>query len=126
MRHEAEDGAVGALEEECHAGDETEHGALGVAVLETDGDLEGPGDAGVGVDEVLLAPDTGTGVNGVGYETAKGAAHDVQETEHGRPATGAGLTKCFEVLKVVGAQDGVDGQFGAEGAEVAAACDKGL
>ena len=44
MRYEAKDGAVGALEEESHAGDETEHGALVVAVCEADGDLEGASD----------------------------------------------------------------------------------
>ena len=123
---EAEDGAVGALEEEGHAGDEAEHGALVVAVGETDGDLEGAGDDGVGVHEVLLAPDAGAGVDGVGEETAEGAEDDVQETEHGGPATGAGLTEGFEVLEVVGTEDGVDRQFGAEGAEVAAAGDEGL
>ena len=126
VRHEAEDGAVGALEEEGHAGDEAEHGALVLAVGETDGDLEHAGDDGVGVDEVFLAPNAGTGVYGVGEETAKGATCDVQETEHGGPAAGAGLTESFEVLEVVGAEDGVDGQFGAEGTEVASAGDEGL
>ena len=103
MRHEAEDGTVGALEEESHAGDETEHGALVVAVCKADGDLECAGDDGVGVDEVFLAPDAGAGVDGVGEETAKGAEHDVQETKHGSPATGARLTEYFEVFEVVGA-----------------------
>ena len=64
--HEAEDGAVGALEEERHARDETEHGVLVVAVRETDGELEDAREDGVGVDEVLLAPDAGAGVDGVG------------------------------------------------------------
>ncbi len=126
VRHEAEDGAVGALEEERHAGDEAEHGAFVVAVCETDGDLEGAGDDGVGVHEVFLAPDAGTGIDGVGEEAAERAEHNVQETEHGGPAAGAGLTKGFEVFEVVGAEDGVDGQFGAEGAEVAAGGDEGL
>ncbi len=126
VRHEAEDGAIGALEEEGHAGDEAEHRALVVAVCETDGDLERAREDGVGVDEVLLAPDAGAGVEGVGEETAEGAEDDVQEAEHGGPATGARLAKGFEVLDVVGAQDGVDGEFGAKGAEVAAAGDEGL
>ena len=101
MRHEAEDGAVGALEEEGHAGEKTEHGALVVAVCEADGDLEGAGDDGVGVNEVFLAPDAGAGVDGVGDETADGAEGDVKETEHGGPATGAGLPEGFEVFEVV-------------------------
>ena len=126
VRHETEDGAVGALEEEGHAGHETEHGALAVAVLEPDGDLERARDDGVGVDEVFLAPDAGAGVDGVGQEAAERAEGDVQETEHGGPAAGAGLAERFEVLEVVGAEDGVDGQFGAKGAEVAAAGDEGL
>lgn len=126
MRHEAKDGTVGAFEEEGHAGDETEHGALVVTVCETDGDLEGAGDDGVGVHEVFLAPDAGAGVDGVGEEAAHGAERDVQETEHGGPAAGAALAEGFEVFEVVGAEDGVDGEFGAEGAEVAAAGDEGL
>ena len=126
VRHEAEDGAVGALEEECHAGHEAEHGALVVAVCEADGDLEGASDDGVDVHEVFLAPDARAGVDGVGQETADGAEGDVEETEHGGPATGAGLTEGFEVFEVVSAQDGINGQFGAEGAEVAAAGDEGL
>ena len=107
--HEAEDGAVGALEEEGHARDEAEHGALVVAVGEADGDLERAGDDGIRVDEVLLAPDAGAGVDGVGEESARGPAHDVQQTEHGGPAAGARLAEGFEVLEVVGAEDGVDG-----------------
>ena len=126
VRHEAEDGAVGALEEERHARDETEHGALVVAVRETNRELEDARDDGVGVDEVLLAPDAGAGVDGVGQQPTHGPEGDVQETEHGGPATGAGLPERFEIFEVVGAEDGVDGQFGAEGAEVAGAGDEGL
>ena len=55
------------------------------------------------MDEVFLAPDTGAGVDGVGQETAGGTERDVQQTKHGSPATGAGLTERFEVLEVVGA-----------------------
>ena len=126
VRDEAEDGAVGAFEEERHAGHETEHGALVVAVGEADGDLEGAGDDGVGVHEGFLAPDAGAGVDGVGEEAAEGAEGDVEEAEHGGPAAGAGLAEGFEVFEVEGAEDGVDGEFGAEGAEVAAAGDEGL
>lgn len=77
MRDEAEDGAVGALEEERHAGHETEHGALVLAVGEADGDLEGAGDDGVSVDEGFLAPDAGASVEGVGEEAAERAEDDV-------------------------------------------------
>ena len=126
VRYEAEDGTVGALEEEGHARHEAEHGALVVAVGEADSELEHAGEDREGVDEVFLAPDAGAGVDGVGYEAAEGAERHVQETKHGGPATGAALAEGFEVFEVVGAEDGVDGQFGAEGAEVAAAGDEGL
>lgn len=124
--HEAEDGAVGALEEEGEAGDEAEHGALVVAVGEADGDLEGAGQDRVRVHEVLFAPDARAGVDGVGEEAADGPEGDVEEAEHGGPAAGPRLAEGLEVLDVVGAQDGVDGQLGAKGAEVAAAGDEGL
>ena len=126
VRHEAEDGAVGALEEEGEAGHETEHGALVVAVREADGEFEDAGEDGVGVDEVLLAPDAGALVDLVGEEAADGPEGDVEEAEHGGPAAGTRLAEGFEVLDVVGAQDGVDGELGAKGAEVAAAGDEGL
>ena len=124
--HEAEDGAVGALEEEGHARHEAEHGALVVAVGKADGDLEGAREDGVDVDEVLLAPDAGVGVDEVGDDAAEGSEDDVEEAEHGGPAAGAGLAEGLEVLDVVGAEDGIDGEFGAKGAEVAAAGDEGL
>ena len=126
MRHEAKDGAVGALEEEGETGHEAEHGALGVAVRETDGELEDAGEDGVGVHEVFFPPDAGAAVDGVGDEAADGTADDVEEAEHGGPAAGARLAEGLEVLDVVGAQDGVDGELGAKGAEVAAAGDEGL
>ena len=97
-----------------------------MAVCEADGDLEGAGDDGVGVQEVLLAPDARAGVDGVGQQAAHGPEDDVEQAEHGGPAAGARLAEGFEVFEVVGAEDGVDGEFGAEGAEVAAAGDEGL
>lgn len=124
--HEAEDGAVGALEEEGEPGHEAEHGALVVAVGQADGELEGAREEQVPVHEVLLAPDAGAGVDEVGEEAADGPEGDVEEAEHGGPAPGARLAQRLEVLDVVGAQDGVDGQLGAEGAEVAAAGDERL
>ena len=124
--HEAEDGAVGALEEEGEAGHEAEHGALLVAVRQADGELEDARQDGVRVHEVLFAPDAGAGVDGVGEEAADGPEGHVEEAEHGRPAPGARLAEGLEVLDVVGAQDGVDGELGAKGAEVAAAGDEGL
>ena len=126
MWHEAEDGAIGALEEEREPGHKAEHGALGMAVREADGEFEDAGEDGVSVDEVFFPPDAGAAVDGVGDEAADGPEGDVEEAEHGGPAAGARLAEGLEVLDVVGAQDGVDGQLSAEGAEVAAAGDERL
>ncbi len=78
VRHERENGAVAGFEEEGHAGDEPEHRALVVAVGKTDGDLEGAGDNGEAVNEELLAPHAGSGVNGIGDRPAHGPEDNVQ------------------------------------------------
>ena len=126
VRDEREVGAVAALEEEGHAGDEAEHGGRMARVGEADGDEEATRDDSVRVQEHLLAPDAGTGIDEVGDDAAERAEDDVEEAEHGGPVAGPGLAEGGEVLDVVGAQDGVDGQFGAKGAEVAAREDEGL
>ena len=126
VRHEREVGAVAALEEKGHAGDEAEHGGGAGGVGEADGDEEGAGADAVGVQEGLLAPDAGAAVEEVGDDAAERAEDDVEEAEHGGPVAGPGLAEGGEVLDVVGAQDGVDGQFGAKGAEVATSEDEGL
>lgn len=126
VRDEREVGAVAGLEEEGHAGDEAEHGALVVAVRQADGDLEGARHDREAVDQVLLAPDARAAVERVGDEAADGSAGDVEQAEHGGPAACARLAELREVLEVVGAQDGVDGELGAEGAEVAHGHDEGL
>ncbi len=126
MRDKGEVGAVAALEEEGHAGDEAEHGRRVMRVGEADGDEEAAGDDAVGVEEDLLAPDAGAAVGEVGDDAAERAEDDVEEAEHGGPVAGAGLAEGGEVLDVVGAQDGVDGQLAAKGAEVAARDDERL
>ena len=126
VRHEREIRSVATFEEKRHAGDEAEHGALVVRVDEPDGDEEGTGDDTVRVDEHFLAPDAGVRVDEVGNDAAERAEEDVQEAEHGGPPTGAGLAEFGEVLDVIGAEDGVDGQLAAEGVEVAAGQDEGL
>ena len=103
VRHEPEDGAVGPLKEEGHPGHEAEHGALVVTVREADGDLEGAREDGVGVHEILLAPDPRAGIDCVREEAAEGSEGDVEEAEHGRPPAGARLAEGLEVLEVVGA-----------------------
>lgn len=126
MRDEREVGAVAALEEEGHAGDEAEHGGRMVRVRQADGDEEAARDDAIGVQQHLLAPDAGAGVNEVGDDAAERTADDVEEAEHGGPVARAGLAEGGEVLHVVGTQDGIDGQFGAERAEIPAGEDEGL
>ena len=126
VRHEREVGAVSCFEEEGHASDQTEHGALGVGVCEADGDFKGASDDRETVDQVFLAPDAGCAVDDVAEDTARRSEDDVQETEHGGPLPGAALAESFEVFEVVCPEDGVDCEFGAKGAEVAAAGDEGL
>jgi len=123
---EGEDGAVGRLQEERHPRHEPEHGALGVTIRDADGDLEDAGEDGEGVHEILLPPHAAALVDDVREDPAGGSEEDVQQPEHGRPSPAAGLAERFEVLEVVGAQDGVDGELGAEGAQVAAHGDEAL
>ena len=57
-------------------------------------------------------------------EAASGAADHVEKAEHGGPLACLGLTHVGEVFGVEVAQDGVDGELGAEGAGVGD-CDGG-
>lgn len=65
-------------------------------------------------------------VDDICNETTCGTEDDVEKTEHRCPVASAGLAKMWEVLEVVGAKDGVNSEFSAEGAEVAASNCKGL
>lgn len=126
MRHQGEIRAVASFQEEGHAGDEAEHGMFVVWVREADGEEEDTGDDAGEVDPDLLAPDVAVAVDDVGDDAAGGAEGDIEEAEHGGPAAGAGLKEVGEVLDVVGAEDGIDGELGAERAEVATCQDEGL
>lgn len=126
MRHQPEIRPVARFQEASHAGDEPEHGVLVLRVREADGDEEDARDDGHAVDPHLLAPDAGVRVDEIADDAAQGAEDDVEEAEHGGPVAGARLPERGEVLLVVGAEDAVDGEFAAEGAEVAAAQDERL
>lgn len=126
MRHEREIRAIARIHEEGHASHKPEHRVLVMRVCKADSDEEDAADDGHEVDPDLLAPDVAVAVDDVGDDAAGGAEGHVEEAEHGRPAPGAGLLEIGEVLGVVGAEDGVDGELGAEGAEVAACQDQGL
>ena len=129
MRHERVIRAVGRLEEEGHARNQPKHGALRMRVGGADGDVKRAGEDAQGVQPDLFAPDGArAAVEGVGEEAAGGAADDVEEAEHGGPVAGLGLVEfgVLELRLVVGAQDAVDRELGAEGAEVACRRDQGL
>ena len=124
--HEGEVSSVAGFEEEGHSRNEAEHRTLIIGVDDANGNEEGAGDEGEGVDQSFLAPHSGSSVQIVGDDASQGSEHDVEETEHGGPVARAGLLELGEVLEVVGAEDGVDGKFGAEGAKVASGGHEGL
>ena len=128
VRHEGVVDAVARFEEKRHARDEAEHGGLAFAVEHADGDEEGARDERVAVQEGLLGPDVAAGaaVSEVRGEAAKGPEDDVEQAEHGGPVAGALQAEGVEIGEVVGAEDAIDGELGAEGAEVAAGGDEGL
>lgn len=126
VRHEAENRAIAGFQEECHAGNEPEHGGMGFGVSGADGDKEGTSDNSQHVDEVFLAPDVRAPVYEVREHPTRRAADDVEKAEHGSPAPGSRLLEGRKVLDVVGAEDGVDSKLGAKGAEVGAAGNQGL
>ena len=126
MRHQREIRAVAGFQEEGHAGDEAEHGMFVMWVREADGEEEDAGDDADEVDPDLLAPDVAVAVDDIGYDAASGAEGDVEKAEHGGPAAGASLKEVGEVLDVVGAEYGINGELSAERAKVAACQDKSL
>lgn len=126
MRHQTEISPVARFQEESHARHKPEHGVLVLRVRQADGDEKNAGDNGEGVNRDFFAPDTEVWVDEVADHTSQGAEDHVQEAEHGGPVAGAGLSEGREILEVVCAEDAVDGEFAAKGAEVGAALDEGL
>ncbi|KAA8576641.1 hypothetical protein EYC84_006730 [Monilinia fructicola] len=127
VRHEGEVGAVAGFEEEAHAGDQGEHGGGGLGVCEADGEEEGAGEEAEGEEVQFLGLDVVRAVvEEVGEHAAEGAEDDVEEAEGGGVAAAAGFAEGGEVVEVVGAEDAVDCELGAEGAEVAGGDEEGL
>ena len=119
MRHEREQPPIAGLLEESEAGDEADERGLGIWLQEANHEQEDAGHEAQGVNQHLLAPERArVPVDGVAEGAARGAEDEVQEPEHGGPGPGAGLAELGEGLGVVGSQDRVDAEFGAEGAEV--------
>lgn len=121
VRHEREVGAVAGLEEDGHEGDQAKHlGRRVVRVDAADDDEQRARDASAQHDPELLAPQVVARrlEDEVADDAAEGPRDKVEEAEHGGPVGRARLAQPGEVLEVVGAQDRVDGQLAAKGAEV--------
>ena len=125
---ESEVGTVAGFEEDSHDGDQTDHLAEVRGIELADDDEEDAGHDADEVDPHLLCPEVVVCplVDQVADEAASRASDDVEKTEHGGPATGLRLAEILEVLEVVRAEDGVDGEFAAERADVAGAEHDGL
>lgn len=123
VRDEGKVGTIPGFHEDGHECDKSNHSIKVVRVQHADDDEEYTAHDADEVDPELLRPEAAVGVlvDQVADEAAQRASHDVEETEHGGPATRLGLAKVGEVLEVVGSEDGVDGKLAAEGAEVASA-----
>lgn len=110
MRNKGVVGTVTGLEEECHTGNQAEHGMLVVAVGDADGDKEGAADEGEGVQQDLLGPDAVSfPIEEIRGEATERAEDDVEETEHSSPVSRTRLAEGGEVCEIVGAKGGVDG-----------------
>lgn len=128
MRHEPEIGTISALEKHRHGAHKAKHGTLVLAVQHADDDQENTRDDAIGVQDNFLRPHAvaGSAVREIGDESAKGPCDAVEQAEHGGPVAGRLEGELGEVGLVVGAQDAVDAEFGAKGAEVAGGGDEGL
>lgn len=120
VRDEREVGAVAGLEEDGHERHEPDHRRQVVRVRAPDHDEQGPRHAPADDDPRLLGPDAAPRrpVQRVGRHAAERARDDVEEPEHGGPVGRVGLAERREVLGVVRAEDGVDGELAAERAHV--------
>lgn len=128
VRHESKVGAIAGFHEDGHKGNKTDHGVEVVRVELADDNQEDTAHDADEVNPELLRPQAAVSVlvDQVADEAAKRAGDDVEETEHSCPAARLGLAQVWEVLEVVGSEDGVDGKLAAEGAEVTCAQHYGL
>ena len=119
MRHETEIRPVARLQEKRHPGNKPKHGIPIMRVRGPDRDQKHARHERKDVNQVLFPPHVRAPVDEIREDAPEGSEDDVQEAEHGGPVAAAALLEGGEVLQVVGAQDAVDGELGAEGAEVA-------
>lgn len=119
MRHDGEVGSVARFQEEGQPGHQTEHLCVAGRVGQANSQLECAHDDAQEGEEELLRPDGfSVAEKDVCHEATGRTADDVQQTEHCCPAACFCLAHLGELGDVVRAQDGVDGEFGAEGAGV--------
>ena len=117
---QGEDRTIASFLEEGKAGHKPHHHGFRVRVHEADDEHEATHDEGQRVHQHLLRPQRAArhAVHEVAADAAQRPENRVQESEHGCPATRAGLAERREVLGVVRPEEGVDRQLRAEGAEV--------
>ena len=110
MWHKREASTIARLFEECKAGHESKHHSLRSRIRKSDDHQEHTSHQAERVDEHFLAPERArVTVNQIGDDTAGGAEHEVQQSEHCGPVPRSGLAKGREGVVVEGAEDGVDG-----------------
>ena len=126
MWHKTEIRPVARLQEKRHPSHEPKHGIPRTGVRGANRNEKNTGDDGQGMDQDLLAPHACSRVDEIAYHTSQGSEHDVQKTEHGGPIAAAALLEGWEILEVVRAEDAVDSEFGAKGAEVGTPLDERL
>lgn len=121
MRHKRKVSTVTSLEEDSHQCNKSDHSVLIMRVDLADDDAHETSNDTNEVDPKFLGPQIAArcNVDPVSDEASKGTGDNVEETEHGCPPTGLCLPEVWEVLEVVCAKDGIDGELGAEGVEIA-------
>ena len=78
------------------------------------------------MDQEFLPPHARPRVYQIAEYASERPESDVEKTEHGGPVAAAALHEVREIFNIVGTEDAVDGEFGAEGAEVSAREDERL
>ena len=119
MRQQREHTPIASLLEERQPGHQPDHRRQMLAIQRPNHNHKHSHDHRQRVHQDLLRPQTARHpIDEIRQDPAQGPEHRVEQPVHGRPAPGARLALLREVLEVVGAQEGVDGELGAEGAEV--------
>jgi hypothetical protein len=118
VRDEGVIGAVACIEKESHAHDQAEHDTLVVRVYHADDDQQDARDDAQKVDPCLLAPNVCALVDYVRDNSAQRSKDDVDQPKHSGPSSRPGLSEAWELLKIIGTQNGIDCQFGSKRAKV--------